>query len=64
MGVRFEDLATAYKPKCGGGPPGTPLTSITLVKELVDEAQHGEVDAIHLYPQIVLVEKPRTHALV
>jgi hypothetical protein len=53
----IEDIETAYDPAYGGGPPGTPLTSISLLKELLDATQHGEVAAIHAYKGIAFIEK-------
>lgn len=60
----IEDLAVAYHPGWGGGPPGTPGTSVELIKESVDdtiaryeEANAPSISAMHLYSGIVFLEK-------
>lgn len=54
----IEDLATAYDPVFGGGPPGTPGTSVELLKELVDRMyEDGDVAALAVYDQIAFVTK-------
>jgi methyltransferase family protein len=64
----IEDTETAYIPECGGGPPGTPGTSMQLTRELLDEVNRRyvrdtlpagpeEVAAVHAYANIVLVER-------
>jgi hypothetical protein len=55
----IEDMATAYDPEYGGGPPGHPCTSAELVKSLIDDV-HVEprpVAAVHVYEQIAFIEK-------
>jgi hypothetical protein len=45
-------------PDYGGGPPGTPGTSVEMLKGLLDEPTiGGEVQAVHMYPHIAFVEK-------
>jgi demethylmacrocin O-methyltransferase len=66
----IEDIVTAYYAGMGGGPPGTIDTSMALVKDLVDTTQRGvlpenvpvelppyETASVHVYPNIVFVEK-------
>lgn len=54
----IEDLATSYLSEYGGGPPGTPGTSVEMIKGLLDEPMlGGEVAAVHLYPNIAFIEK-------
>jgi cephalosporin hydroxylase len=53
----IEDLACAYDPAYGGGPPGTPGTPMELVRSLVDETQVGEVAELHLYRELVILVK-------
>jgi hypothetical protein len=55
----IEDLATAYDPAYGGGPPGHPGTSVELVKGLVDgvNIEPRRVAAVHAYEQIAFIEK-------
>jgi len=36
-----EDLATVYQAEYGGGKPGTPNTSVELVKSLVDDVHRA-----------------------
>ena len=69
----IEDLQTSYMPSYGGGPPGVGLTTIALVKELVDGIHHRYfveagfvpptpdplVGAVHAYDKIVFIEKAR-----
>ncbi len=64
----IEDLATAYLEGWEGGPPGTPGTQAELIKPLVDDVlrRHWNTDgtarpiaALHLYDQIVFIEKAR-----
>jgi demethylmacrocin O-methyltransferase len=66
----IEDIVTAYYPDMGGGPAGAAGTSMALVKELCDATQRGELPttvpvelapyettSVHVYPNIVFVEK-------
>jgi cephalosporin hydroxylase len=54
----IEDTHTAYMPDYEGGPPGTPNTSATLVKSLIDSLhQPGDVGALHVYPRIAFIER-------
>jgi hypothetical protein len=55
----IEDMATAYDPTLGGGPPGHPETSVELVKSLVDDVtlKPQLVAAVHVYEQIAFIEK-------
>lgn len=56
----IEDMATAYNPHYGGGPPGHPGTSVALVKSLIDDVNIDPrvVAAVHVYEQIAFIEKP------
>jgi demethylmacrocin O-methyltransferase len=58
----IEDLACAYDPKYGGGPPGHASTSVELVKSLIDDVnvEPRPVAAVHVYEQIAFIEKART----
>ena len=65
----IEDLPVAYHPMYEGGPPGTPDTAVELIKAQVDNtirryeeiigvaSSEPSVAAIHLYPDIVFLEK-------
>ncbi len=66
----IEDFATSYYEEMGGGQPGTPGTSIALIKDLCDAAQHGElaperavrlrpelIHSVHVYPNIAFIAK-------
>jgi hypothetical protein len=55
----IEDMATAYDPTLGGGPPGHPETSVELVKSLVDDVMLNPqlVASVHVYEQIAFIEK-------
>jgi hypothetical protein len=53
----IEDLATSYREEFGGGPPGTPGTSIEMLKDLIDATQHGHIAQMHVYPQLALLFK-------
>jgi hypothetical protein len=55
----IEDMATAYSPTYGGGPPGTPGTSAELVKSLIDAVnlEPGLVTAVHAYKEIAFIQK-------
>jgi hypothetical protein len=60
----IEDLGCAFDPRWEGGPPGLALTGIDLVKQQVDEVHRRYwnnsapgVKAVHLYDQIVFIEK-------
>lgn|SRR5437868_4828117 len=63
----IEDMQTAYRSDYGGGPPGSPGTSVALVKDLIDavnrrwisDAQEPvpEVRSVHVYEKIVFIEK-------
>jgi hypothetical protein len=55
----IEDMATAYDPRFGGGPPGHPGTSVELVKQLIDavNVEPRAVAAVHVYEQIAFIEK-------
>lgn len=62
----IEDMATAYVPFYGGGPPGTPGTSVQLAKDLVDSVNRSHfdddvrtwpVDEVHLYDQLGFFRK-------
>lgn len=67
----IEDLHAAYLPDFAGGPPGTPDTSVSMLKELVDvlcvgryrRAAQAEklplipVASVHVYPNIVFIER-------
>jgi hypothetical protein len=56
----IEDLETAYDEAYGGGPPGTPGTAMSLLKDLLDRVQHhgGHATfAVHVYPGIAIIEK-------
>ncbi len=69
----IEDMHTAYQADYGGGPPGHPCTSVTLVQGLVDAVNREHVaDAypeaaaklppiasLHLYPRIVFIHRAR-----
>jgi hypothetical protein len=62
----IEDLAVAYHPDWEGGPPGTPGTAVELIKQLMDrvlrryhdDAFQPDVAAIHVYGEIVFIERP------
>lgn len=58
----IEDLETAYDSEgYGGGPPGTPGTSLSLLKRLLDSTQGTTppegVAAVHVYTNIALIRK-------
>jgi demethylmacrocin O-methyltransferase len=63
----IEDTHCSYERAFGGGPPGTPGTSMELVKRLVDEptwpllsasaVSSLGVSTLHVYPRIVFIEK-------
>lgn len=67
----IEDVETAYSVAYGGGPPGSPGTSIDFVKSLLDplNAHRFEdpaysdglprlpVASVHAYPNLVVLEK-------
>lgn len=54
----IEDLGTSYMSEFGGGPPGTPGTSVEMIKDLLDSpTQGGDVAAVHMYPHIAFIEK-------
>jgi hypothetical protein len=55
----IEDMATAYDPRCGGGPPGHPGTSVELVRRLIDavNVEPRAVAAVHVYEQIAFIEE-------
>jgi hypothetical protein len=55
----IEDMATAYNPQYGGGPPGHPGTSVELVKSLIDavNVEPRQVAAVHAYEQLAFIEK-------
>jgi hypothetical protein len=60
----IEDLATAYQAEYGGGKPGTPHTSVELVKDLVDDIHRAywggsglPIAEIHVYEQLVIIRK-------
>jgi hypothetical protein len=55
----IEDLATAYDPEYGGGPPSHPGTSTELIKSLVDDVNLApdRVAALHVYEQIAFIER-------
>ncbi len=69
----IEDMHTAYQPDYGGGPPGHPCTSVTLVQSLVDAVnrehvaeaypdvagQLPEITALHVYPRIAFIQRSR-----
>jgi hypothetical protein len=57
----IEDLATAYDPQFGGGPPGHPGTSVELLKSLVDRANHPPltISGLHVYEHVAFIEKAR-----
>jgi hypothetical protein len=56
----IEDLATAYDATYGGGAPGSPGTSVELVKDLIDDVnlEPTLVAAVHVYEQIAFIDKP------
>ncbi|HVX07922.1 class I SAM-dependent methyltransferase [Humibacter sp.] len=60
----IEDLATAYIPAAGGGPPGTAGTSIELLKSAIDDVMRSHwdaasdraaVDEVHVYDEIAFL---------
>ena len=52
------DLHCSYDPTFGGGPPGTPGTSVEMLKELLDSPTiGGDVRAVHVYPKIAFLER-------
>jgi demethylmacrocin O-methyltransferase len=54
----IEDMETAYWPDHGGGPPGTPGTSVSLVKGLLDDVNRGgRVAEVHCYHQLAIITK-------
>ena len=54
----IEDLHCSYDPTFGGGPPGTPGTSVEMLKELLDSPTiGGDVRAVHVYPKIAFLER-------
>jgi hypothetical protein len=55
----IEDMATAYNPTFGGGPPGSLGTSVELVKSMIDAVnlEPGLVAAVHAYEQIAFIQK-------
>ncbi len=54
----IEDLGTSYLAEFGGGPPGTPGTSMEMLKQLIDQPTcGGDVAAVHVYAHIAFVEK-------
>jgi hypothetical protein len=60
----IEDLATAYQAEYGGGKPGTPNTSVELVKSLVDDVHRAywedsapPIAEIHVYDQLAIIRK-------
>jgi hypothetical protein len=54
----IEDLGTSYLAEFGGGPPGTPGTSVEMLKQLIDEPTQGrDVGAVHVYPHIAFIDK-------
>jgi demethylmacrocin O-methyltransferase len=55
----IEDTQTSYMEDLGGGPPGTPGTSMELVKELCDRPNDIDDDlaALHVHRWIVLIDK-------
>lgn len=62
----IEDLATAYDPRYGGGPPGAAGTAAELIKGAVDDTLLRENDpfrpsiaAMHIYSEIVFLEKAK-----
>ncbi|HEY3834783.1 MAG TPA: class I SAM-dependent methyltransferase [Acidimicrobiia bacterium] len=69
----IEDMHTAYQPDYGGGPPGTPQTSVTLVQNLIDAVNRRHVaeeypdvaaallpiTALHVYPRIAFIQRSR-----
>jgi demethylmacrocin O-methyltransferase len=62
----IEDAHRSYIPTYGGGPPGTEGTTVEFVKGRIDElvrrlpgSPEPAVEAIHIYPRIIFVEKTR-----
>lgn len=60
----IEDLAVAYDPNYGGGPPGTPGTAAEIVKGMVDQtllrhltAHIPAIAEMHLYGGIVFFQR-------
>jgi demethylmacrocin O-methyltransferase len=57
----IEDLETAYDEDYGGGVPGTPGTAMSLLKELLDAAQHEadwpNVDGVAVHHGIGFVSR-------
>ena len=54
----IEDLQYSYDPEFGGGPPGTPQTSVEMLKTLIDSpTQGGDVASVHVYPKIAFIER-------
>jgi hypothetical protein len=55
----IEDMETAYKPSYGGGPAGSPGTSVELVKRLIDSVnlEPQKVAAVHAYEQIAFIQR-------
>jgi demethylmacrocin O-methyltransferase len=63
----IEDTFYSYETEYGGGPSGTPGTTVERIKQLVDDISiptaHGantnqtRPAALHVYPRIVFIEK-------
>ena len=57
----IEDLHTAYSPGFEGGPPGTPGTSIELLKELMHRTQASsgarDIAELHVFNDIAFIRK-------
>jgi cephalosporin hydroxylase len=54
----IEDLGTSYETDYGGGPPGTPGTSMEMLKELLDQPnQDGSVRSLCVYKNIAFLER-------
>lgn len=63
----IEDLAAAYDERWEGGPPGTPGTAVSLLKELVDDtvrrygSYHGpSIRSMHVYDEVAVMQKAAT----
>jgi hypothetical protein len=60
----IEDLAVAYSSDWEGGPPGTPGTSVALLKDLIDDTinRHRQpfvpsIAAMHIYAGTAVLQK-------
>lgn len=62
----IEDLHTAYSPEHGGGPAGTPGTSLDLLRSLVDRVQPEsgahDIAELHVFDNLALIRKTESSA--